>query len=184
MIAPLPSNEGERLDALKRYEILDTGPEQAFDDITLLASQICKTEVATITFIDGGRQWFKSKVGTTMCETTRDLAFCAHGILQSETLVVENALEDIFRLGTPEPGYRINTEFHLRIPAGLSCSSRWSAPRRALIKSWFKAARNFRAVWEPAERRVSHGLRSNSRMTPPWDIEHVAVRASPLMRLT
>ena len=80
--------------------------------------------------------------------------------------------------------YRINTEFRLRIPAGLSCSSRWSAPRRALIKSWFKAARNFRAVWEPAERRVSHGLRSNSRMTPPWGIEHVAVRASPLMRLT
>src|ERR1700738_1842564 len=94
MIAPLPSNEAERLDALKSYEILDTGPEQAFDDITLLASQICKTEVATITFIDGGRQWFKSKVGMTTCETSRDLAFCAHGILQSETLVVENALED------------------------------------------------------------------------------------------
>src|SRR5271166_7050787 len=87
-------------------------------------------------------------------------------------------------LGTPEAGYSINTEFRLRIPPALSCSSRWSAPRRALIKFWFKAARNFRAVWEPAERRVSHGLRSNSRMTPPWDIEHVAVRASPLMRLT
>src|ERR1700731_3410964 len=58
MIAPLPSNEAERLDALKSYEILDTGPEQAFDDITLLASQICKTDVATITFIDRGRRWF------------------------------------------------------------------------------------------------------------------------------
>ena len=58
MIAPLPSNEAGRLDALKRYDILDTAPEQAFDDITLLASQICKTDVATITFIDRGRRWF------------------------------------------------------------------------------------------------------------------------------
>jgi two-component system, sensor histidine kinase and response regulator len=95
MIAPLPSNEVERYKALQLYHILDTGPEKAFDDITLLASQICKTEVATITFIDRDRQWFKSKIGTTTCETSRDLAFCAHGILQSETLVVENALEDL-----------------------------------------------------------------------------------------
>jgi hypothetical protein len=59
----------------------------------------------------------------------------------------------------------------------LSCSSRWSAPRRALIRSWFNAARNFRAVREPAERRVSHGLRSSSRMIPSLGIEHVAVRS-------
>jgi hypothetical protein len=48
--------------------------------------------------------------------------------------------------GKPEAGYSINTEFRFRIPPALSCSSRWSAPRRALIKSWFKAARNFREV--------------------------------------
>jgi two-component system sensor histidine kinase/response regulator len=94
MIAPLPSNEAERLNALHRYDILDTGPEEAFDDITLLASQICETEIATITFIDRKRQWFKSKVGTTTTQTSRDLSFCAHGILQSGTLLVENALED------------------------------------------------------------------------------------------
>ena len=69
MIAPLPSEEAERQKALDRYDVLDTDPEQAFDDITLLASQICGTEIATITLIDRNRQWFKSKVGITMSET-------------------------------------------------------------------------------------------------------------------
>ncbi len=80
--------------------------------------------------------------------------------------------------------YRIVVASEFNQPVALSCSSRWSAPRRALIRSWFNAARNFRAVREPEERSVSHGLRSSSRMTPSLGIEHVAVRASPLMRLT
>jgi GAF domain-containing protein len=95
MIAPLPSNEGERLQALHHYNVLDTGPEQVFDDITLLACQICGTKMSTISLIDQNRQWFKSKVGTTLCETSRDIAFCAHGILQPEVLVVEDARADI-----------------------------------------------------------------------------------------
>jgi GAF domain-containing protein len=94
MIAPLPANDAERLTALERYNILDTWPEDAFDDTTLLASQICSTEIATITFIDRNRQWFKSKFGMMASETSRDLSFCTHGILQSELLIVENALED------------------------------------------------------------------------------------------
>ena len=59
----MPGDETERLAALARYRILDTEPEQAFDDLTLLASQICGTPMALITLLDADRQWFKSRVG-------------------------------------------------------------------------------------------------------------------------
>ena len=94
MKAPLPSNEAERLAALREYEILDTEPEQAYDDLTALAAHICEVPVAMISLVDESRQWFKSRLGLSRQETPRDVAFCAHAILKPEPLVVRDALKD------------------------------------------------------------------------------------------
>ena len=90
-----PDNEIERLQALREYSILDTLPEQDFDDITKIASEICQTPISLITLIDSNRQWFKSNHGLNVRETPRDYAFCAHAINNPyEILTVKDSRED------------------------------------------------------------------------------------------
>lgn len=95
MKAPLPTDEAQRLESLRSYDILDTPSEQAYEDLVLLAAHICQVPTAIVTLIDHERQWFKTKAGLNMTETPRDHAFCAHAILQAdEVLEVPDARED------------------------------------------------------------------------------------------
>jgi GAF domain-containing protein len=87
-------NEKQRLKVLWQYSVLDTVPEEIFDDLTELAARICEAPIALITLVDENRQWFKSKVGISIQETSRDISFCAHAIKQPELFIVPDATKD------------------------------------------------------------------------------------------
>jgi two-component system, NtrC family, sensor kinase len=92
--APIPKNEVTRLKVLWQYEVLDTVPEEVFDELTELAARICEAPIALISLVDEKRQWFKSKVGITLGETSRDISFCTHAITRPELLIVPDATQD------------------------------------------------------------------------------------------
>ncbi len=114
MNALRPDNETTRLDALRRCEILDTLPEQIYDDITRLAAQICGTPMAYFSLIDSDRQWIKSQTGVSLSEMPRDLSFCAHTILQDTLLEVSDTHLDTRFTDNP----LVTGEMGLRFYAG------------------------------------------------------------------
>ena len=92
--AAFPTTEKFRLLDLASFEVLDTETEDPFDELVELAGQICNCPISLISLVDKERQWFKATKGTELRQTPRDLAFCAHAILQEEVFVVEDTLAD------------------------------------------------------------------------------------------
>jgi anti-sigma regulatory factor (Ser/Thr protein kinase) len=90
----MEATEAGRLAALRRYRILDTEPERAFDDLAQLAAHLCGTPIALITLVDADRQWFKARVGLSVSETARSVSFCAHAIQQPDLFVVRDTTRD------------------------------------------------------------------------------------------
>jgi len=122
--AKLPENEEERIKTLSDYSLLDTMPEQIFDDLTKISTEICNTSISLVTLVDRDRQWFKSKIGMDAVETSRDVAFCSHAILQEEVFVVEDTLKDerFFDnpLVTEEPNIRFYAGAPIKAANGLA----------------------------------------------------------------
>ncbi len=118
------ANEAARLKALHAYHILDTDPEQAFDDLTLLASQVCGTPIALITLVDENRQWFKSRVGIDVQETARNISFCSHAIGQPGLFVIPDTLND----GRFRDNPMVVSDPHIRFYAGAPLLTRDGDP--------------------------------------------------------
>lgn len=119
---PHPENELARQKALRRLHILDTPEEEVFNAISRLAAAVTQTPIALISLVDTHRQWFKAHVGIEACETSRSVSFCAHAILKSELLEIEDASRDPRFSDNPfvrgDPGVRFYAGMPLVMPAG------------------------------------------------------------------
>ncbi len=123
MKAPSHPEQSRRLQALRRYEILDTPVESDFDDIARLASEICKTPVSVINFIDADRQWFKAEVGLGVRETPLETSICSHVILENDFVQIPDTLRDQRMMDNPlctsRPGFRFYAGALLKTEEGL-----------------------------------------------------------------
>ena len=122
MSVPVPPNEKKRLKILWQYDVLDTVPEEIFDDLTELAARICEAPIALISLVDEDRQWFKSTVGIAVRETSRDISFCAHALLHQGLFIITDATKDPRFANNPlvssAPGIRFYAGAPLITPDG------------------------------------------------------------------
>ncbi len=115
MEASVSPRESERIEALRQYRILDTPSEQAYDDITALAAFICDVPIALVSLVDTDRQWFKSKVGLAINETSREVSFCSHAICGEGMMIVGDTYNDARFVDNP----LVTNAPHIRFYAGV-----------------------------------------------------------------
>ena len=116
MTTHLPENEEQRIEALRRYNILDTPADGSFDRITQLASTIFRVPIAIISLVDTDRIWFKSHYGLSINQIGRDPGLCASAILSSDSYVVENAMSDPRTLANPLVAGEFGLRFYAAAP--------------------------------------------------------------------
>jgi diguanylate cyclase (GGDEF)-like protein len=125
MIKPqIPSNEAERLHALKTLEILDTAHEERFDRVTRMAKRMFGVSIALVSLIDKDRQWFKSNQGFEHSETSRNISFCGHAINGNELFIIPNAISDKRFIDNPlvaeAPYIRFYAGYPLKLRPGIN----------------------------------------------------------------
>jgi len=124
LAAPTPSNDKERLAALRALLILDTPPEARYDKIVQFAADEFDVPIALLSLVDANRQWFKAKVGLDVCETDRGISFCGHAILQDDLFIIPDTLADPRfadnPLVTEAPHIRFYAGAPLILPSGLT----------------------------------------------------------------
>ncbi|MBA3898877.1 MAG: GAF domain-containing sensor histidine kinase [Bacteroidetes bacterium] len=111
-----PIDEQDRLSELFQFSILDSEPEQDFDEIVQLASAICECPISLISLIDQNRQWFKARIGLNVSETERNVAFCAHTILGKDIMIVEDATKDNRFFDNPLVSGKPDIRFYAGMP--------------------------------------------------------------------
>jgi diguanylate cyclase (GGDEF)-like protein len=110
----IPLDETVRLVSLHSLRLLDSAPEDRFDRITRMAKRLFDVEICLVSLVDSDRQWFKSRQGLGACETSREISFCGHAILEEQAFVVEDALLDLGFADNP----LVADEPHIRFYAG------------------------------------------------------------------
>ncbi len=153
MLPPIPDNEAERLAALRRFGLLDTPPDPAFDRLTRLAATLLDGSITLISLIDEKRQWVKSRVGSTLTEIPRDQSFCVHAITAEDMLVVGDATQDPRFCASPlvvgDPHVRFYAGVPLRTRDGLTLGTLSvldSTPRAGLSPRKAAALRDLAAL--------------------------------------
>ncbi|MCG7405631.1 MULTISPECIES: bifunctional diguanylate cyclase/phosphodiesterase [Caballeronia] len=117
--APLPADEAKRLQLLRSLDLLDTPQEEVFDRVTRVVAELLQVPIALVSLVDEHRQWFKSRVGLDVCETARDVSFCAHALHSERLLLVEDAHADARFAGNP----LVRGAPHIRFYAGVPLRS-------------------------------------------------------------